>query len=62
MRIFLLCIAVVALISGVKFIYDARPIVKRYFGIGDKNEASLALKIAGFILTAIGVVIIYFVY
>ena len=31
MRIFLLLIAVIALVCGVKFIYDARPIVKKYF-------------------------------
>lgn len=62
MKIFLLLIAVLSLVCGVKFIYDARPIVKKYFSFGDKNEAALGLKILGFILTVIGGAIIYFVY
>ena len=48
--------------SGVKFIYDARPIVKKYFSYGDKNEATLGLKILGFILAMLGGMIIYFIY
>lgn len=62
MKIFLLFIGIVSLVCGVKFIYDARPIVKRYFSFGDKNEATSGLKIFGFLLTIIGVVIIYFVF
>lgn len=62
MRIFLLLIAVLSLVCGVKFIYDARPIVKKYFSFGDKNEAALGLKILGFILTVIGGSLIYFIY
>ena len=62
MRIFLLLIAIISLVCGVKFIYDARPIVKKYFSFGDKNEASLGLKILGFLLMIIGGFIIYFVY
>ncbi len=62
MRVFLLFIAIVSLVCGVKFIYDARPIVKKYFGFGDKNDATLGLKILGFLLSIIGGTIIYFVY
>ena len=62
MRIFLLIIGILSLVFGVKFIYDARPIVKKYFGFGDKNEAALGLKILGFLLTIIGGIIIYFIY
>lgn len=62
LKIFLLFIGIVSLVCGVKFIYDARPIVKRYFSFGDKNEATSGLKIFGFLLTIIGVVIIYFVF
>lgn len=62
MKIFLLFIGIVSLVCGVKFIYDARPIVKKYFSFGDKNEATSGLKIFGFLLTIIGVVIIYFVF
>lgn len=62
MRVFLLLLGVLLLISGVKFIYDARPIVKKYFSFGDKNEATLGLKMLGFLLSIIGGTIIYFVY
>lgn len=60
MKIILLIIGTLALVYGVKFIYDARPIVKKYFSFGDKNEATLGLKILGFILTIIGGIIMYF--
>lgn len=62
MRIFLIIIGTVSLVCGVKFIYDARPIVKKYFSYADKNEASLGLKIFGFLLTMIGGIIMYFIY
>ena len=62
MRIFLLLIGLLSLVFGVKFIYDARPIVKKYFSFGDKNEATLGLKILGFVFIIIGAIIMYFVY
>lgn len=62
MKVFLLLIGTIALAIGVKFIYDARPIVKKYFGLGDKNEATLGLKMFGFLLSIIGGVLIYFMY
>ena len=45
---------------GIKCIYDARPIVKKYFNFGEENEATLGLKILGCIFVIIGVLIIYF--
>lgn len=62
LRIFLLFIATVSLVGGVKFIYDARPIVKKYFSFGDKNEAAMGLKILGLILMILGGVLLYFNY
>lgn len=62
MRVFLLVIGIISLVCGVKFIYDARPIVKKYFSFGDKNEATLGLKIFGFLLVMIGCIIMYFMY
>lgn len=62
MKILLLIIGILSLIFGVKFIYDARPIVKKYFSFGDKNEATLGLKIFGFLLVVIGGIIMYFLY
>lgn len=62
MRVFLLLIGMISLLCGVKFIYDARPIVKKYFSFGDKNEATVGLKILGFLLSIIGGTIMYFIY
>jgi hypothetical protein len=60
MKVFLLFIGVIAAVFGVKFIFDARPIVKEYFSFGDKNDATLGLKILGFLLLVIGALLIYF--
>lgn len=60
MKIFLLFIGVISAVIGVKLVYDARPIVKKYFSFGDKNEATLGLKMFGFILLIIGGLLIYY--
>lgn len=62
MRVFLLFIGMISLVCGVKFIFDARPIVKKYFSFGDKNEATIGLKILGFLLSIIGGTIMYFIF
>ena len=62
MKIFFLFIGIISLVCGVKFIYDARPIVKKYFSFGDKNEATLGLKMLGFLLSIVGGALIYFMY
>lgn len=62
MRVFLLLIGMISLVCGVKFIFDARPIVKKYFSFGDKNEATIGLKILGFLLSIIGGTIMYFIF
>ena len=53
-------ISAIILLIGVILIFDARIITKRFFGFGDKNEASNGLKILGFILTLVGGLIMYF--
>ncbi len=60
MKIFLLFLGVISAMAGVKFIYDARPIVKDFFSFGDKNDATLGLKILGFLLSIIGGLLIYY--
>lgn len=47
-------IGIVALMCGVILIYDARHITKKVFSYGDQNEATLTLKILGFIISVIG--------
>lgn len=60
MKIFLIFIGIISAVIGVKFIYDARPIVKNFFSFGDKNEATLGLKILGVILVIIGGLLLYY--
>lgn len=60
MKTFLLFIGIMSLVFGIKFIYDARPIVKKYFSFGDKNDATLGLKMFGFLCVFIGSIIMYF--
>jgi len=55
----LLGLGTILIVLGVKMIYDARPIVKEYFGFGDENEATLGLKILGFLFAIIGGILMY---
>lgn len=60
LRVFLLFIGMLAIVSGVKFIYDARPIVKKYFAFGQENDATLGIKLIGFLCSLIGFIILLF--
>lgn len=60
MSVFLLFIGVVSAVIGVKLVYDARPIVKKYFSFGEKNDATLGLKMIGTLLLIIGVLLMYY--
>lgn len=55
-----LVLGLILSVAGVILIYDARDIAKKVFGFGDRNEAAAGLKIVGFIMAMIGVLIIYF--
>lgn len=58
MQVFKLFIGIVSLVIGIKLIYDARPIAKAYFSFNDKNIAVGALKVLGFIMVIIGVLLL----
>ena len=60
MKTLFLVIGLILCTVGVILIYDARGISKKVFGFGDQNEATAGLKILGFIMAMIGVLIIYF--
>ncbi len=60
MKTIFLAIGLILCTAGVILIYDARDISRKVFGFGDQNEASAGLKILGFIMAIIGVLIIYF--
>lgn len=57
MRVLMLVGLIVAMF-GVILIYDARPITKKNFGFGDQNEATMGLKITGFIMSIIGTLLV----
>ena len=51
-------IALIVVLIGVIFIYDARLLSEKWFGFGDQNQATAGIKILGFIFAIIGAVII----
>ena len=53
-------IAVIVILIGVILVYDARTITKQLFGFGDQNEATSGLKILGWLIAIIGILIIFF--
>lgn len=53
-------IGIIITMLGVILIYDARPITKKIFGFGDQNEATLGLKLFGYLIAIIGMVLIFF--
>ena len=60
MDLFLRMLGAVFVFIGVILIYDARPITKKFFSLGDQNEGALGLKMFGFIFTVIGGVLLLF--
>ena len=55
-KIILKIIGLTLVSVGVILIYDARIITKKTFSFGDQNEATLGLKIVGFLLSISGAV------
>lgn len=60
MQIVLQIIGLLITLLGVIMVYDARILTNRYFGFGDQNEASLGMKMLGFIFAIIGGLVIFF--
>ena len=57
---FLFILGILLAMCGVILIFDARPITRKMFGFGDQNDATLGLKLMGFLISIIGAIIIYF--
>lgn len=55
----LLMLGIILSMCGVILLYDARPITKKLFGFGDQNDATLGLKLVGFFISIIGMVLVY---
>ena len=57
MQVFMLFIGTMLLVIGVKLIYDARVIVKKYFSVNDRNSATLFLKVIGTLCVIVGAIL-----
>ena len=59
-HILLILIGVILALIGVIMIFDARILIKRFFSFGDQNDASLGLKILGFLIAIGGALLVFF--
>ena len=59
-QIILKFIGLILVTLAVILVYDARSITKKFFSFGDQNDASLGLKLIGFLIGIIGGLILYF--
>lgn len=57
---FLKILGAILAVLGIILVYDARPITRRIFSFGDQNEASMGMKIIGFVFAIAGGLLIYF--
>ena len=56
----LFMLGIIIAMFGVILIYDARPITKKMFSFGDQNEATMGLKLVGFLFSVIGMILVYY--
>ena len=59
-QVILLVVGVAMATIGTVMIYDARILTKRFFSFGDQNDASLGLKILGFLIAIGGALLVFF--
>ena len=59
LQIILKIIGVLIILAGVILVYDSRLITKKFFGFGDQNEATIGMKLIGFIIAIIGAIVIF---
>ena len=59
LQIILKIIGVLIILAGVILVYDSRLITKKFFGCGDQNEATIGMKLIGFIIAIIGAIVIF---
>ena len=59
MDLILVLVGAILIAIGIILVYDARIITKKFFGFGDQNEATLGLKMFGFIFTVIGEMLLF---
>lgn len=54
-------ISFIVIMIGIIMIFDARKLTKKWFSFHDQNEGSKWLKIGGFVLTIIGILVLFFI-
>ena len=59
-RIIMTIIGALLVAIGVIFIFDARKIIVKNFGIGDRNAGAKGLKFLGAGLIILGFIVVYF--
>lgn len=59
-KIIILIISSLIALLGVVMVFDARVITRKLFSFGDQNDASMGLKMLGFIISIIGALIFFF--
>ncbi len=59
-QVILLVVGAIMATIGTVMIYDARILTKRFFSFGDQNDASLGLKILGFLIAIGGASLVFF--
>ena len=59
-NVVILIVSSLIALLGTVMVYDARRITRKLFSFGDQNDASMGLKMLGFIIAMIGALIFYF--
>ena len=59
-KIITILIGFIIIMLGIIMIYDARKLTKKLFSFHDQNEGTKWFKIGGFILSIIGILVLYF--
>ena len=60
LQVILLVVGAIMATIGTVMIYDACILTKRFFSFGDQNDASLGLKILGFLIAIGGALLVFF--
>ena len=59
-NVVILIVSSLIALLGTVMVYDARRSTRKLFSFGDQNDASMGLKMLGFIIALIGALIFYF--
>ncbi len=59
-KLIITIVGIILMMLGTIMIYDARKLTTKWFSFYDKNEGSKWLKIGGFVLFVIGILVLYF--